>query len=373
MSTLIIELLSSVSSLRARLGNRHAEKLIPPHELENIQSLWDESNENEKCDIFAELDEYDRDEMKRLFTLLARQKDGIKSLISIRAASVSNKIKSQSVVTLTDVLQSNLDSSLDINRITLDSTPVLPILATADRVHQVQSEQQFRRRFAEDRRVFTFSHKQNHNQPLMLLNIALTDEISNSIHDIVDGIENDHVKKCAIFYSISSLELGLRGIDLGHRLIVASVDKMRSEPDSTLEQFSSLSPVPNFRRWLQANLDSELIRSTVSPDRYDSFVDLVKSSRVDLVDSFKDELLILCTHYLTKEKRPDQSMECAVGNFHIRNGATLWRINFGANKFDYGMRESLSIMVNYRYYFDKMWNQAYNYQTDRTVTCSDLI
>jgi len=75
----------------------------------------------------------------------------------------------------------------------------------------------------------------------------------------------------------------------------------------------------------------------------------------------------------TKEKRPDQSMECAVGNFHIRNGATLWRINFGANKFDYGMRESLSIMVNYRYYFDKMWNQAYNYQTDRTVTCSDLI
>lgn len=70
--------------------------------------------------------------------------DGIKSLISIRAASVSNKIKSQSVVTLTDVLQSNLDSSLDINRITLDSTPVLPILATADRVHQVQSEQQFR-------------------------------------------------------------------------------------------------------------------------------------------------------------------------------------------------------------------------------------
>ena len=69
--------LPKVSSLRARLGNRHAEKLIPPHELENIQSLWDESNENEKCDIFAELDEYDRDEMKRLFTLLARQSKSI--------------------------------------------------------------------------------------------------------------------------------------------------------------------------------------------------------------------------------------------------------------------------------------------------------
>ena len=69
--------LSKVSSLRARLGNRHAEKLIPPHELENIQSLWDESNEREKCDIFAELDGYDREEIKRLFTLLARQSKSV--------------------------------------------------------------------------------------------------------------------------------------------------------------------------------------------------------------------------------------------------------------------------------------------------------
>ena len=96
----------------------------------------------------------------------------------------------------------------------------------------------------------------------MLLNIALTGEIADSIHDIVDGEEfrgvkkargywpsvrfgffliKNPVQKCAIFYSISSLEDGLRGIDLGHRLIVSSLEKMNEEGLS-IEQFSSLSP-----------------------------------------------------------------------------------------------------------------------------------
>ena len=65
------------------------------------------------------------------------------------------------------------------------------------------------------------------------------------------------------------------------------------------------------------------------PDRYDSFIDLVENARADLVDSFQNEIVKLCTLYLTESKRPDNSMECAVGNFHVRNGATLWRINFG--------------------------------------------
>ena len=216
----------------------------------------------------------------------------------------------------------------------MPNSPLLAALTQADRVHPSSSEAQFRRRFSEhDRRVYTFAHKQDHNQPLMLLNVALTREIANSIHAIVDAEDDDastnEVNKCAIFYSISSLELGLRGIDLGHRLIVAAVDQLRNEPSSMIEQFSSLSPVPAFRRWLMSNMDSEIVRSIISPERYDSFVDLVKNARLDLVDSFEPELVELCTFYLTRVKRPDQSMECAVGNFHVRNGATLWRINFG--------------------------------------------
>ena len=66
---------TTVSTLRPRLANRHAEKLIPPHELGHIQALWDRSEADEKVQIFCELDGYGGDEMKRLFTLLSRQSE----------------------------------------------------------------------------------------------------------------------------------------------------------------------------------------------------------------------------------------------------------------------------------------------------------
>lgn len=208
----------------------------------------------------------------------------------------------------------------------------------------------------------------------MLLNIALTKDIADSINDIIEGEEICQNYDSAIFYSISSLETGLRGIDLGHRLIVSSCDSMKNDlSTSNLKQFSSLSPVPNFRRWVELNLNSQIIQQKVPHEKMDSFRELVINYNSSLLDLFKAEIESLCKHYLTNVKKTDQSIECAVGNFHVRNGACLWRINFGANRFDYGIRESLSVMVNYRYYMDDMWNNAHNYQIDRTIPTSSLV
>ena len=60
---------------------------------------------------------------------------------------------------------------------------------------------------------------------------------------LIEGEEICQNYDSAIFYSISSLETGLRGIDLGHRLIVSSCDSMKNDlSTSNLKQFSSLSP-----------------------------------------------------------------------------------------------------------------------------------
>ena len=59
------------------------------------------------------------------------------------------------------------------------------VFKTADRVHRVQNDFQFSRRFEVDRRVFVFNHKQNKLQPLMLLNIGLTKGIASSINQIL--------------------------------------------------------------------------------------------------------------------------------------------------------------------------------------------
>lgn len=78
--------------------------------------------------------------------------------------------------------------------------------------------------------------------------------------------------------------------------------------------------------------------------------------------NFSDSLSNLLLEYLLNEKRPDGSTACAVENFHVRNGAVLWRVNFGANMAPYGMDESLSMMVNYRdgkLLFKKLINQIF--------------
>lgn len=55
--------------------------------------------------------------------------------------------------------------------------------------------------------------------------------------------------KAAVFYSISSTQKGLQGIELGNYLIKSVVHELQIEfPQMT--QFSSLSPIPNFKTWL---------------------------------------------------------------------------------------------------------------------------
>ena len=57
----------------------------------------------------------------------------------------------------------------------------------------------------------------------------------------------------AIFYSISNCQEGLRGVSFGNFLIKQVVEELKSEFPQ-LKRFSTLSPVPGFRRWLRKEL-----------------------------------------------------------------------------------------------------------------------
>lgn len=281
--------------------------------------------------------------------------------------------------TLTEVLQNSLDSSLEISQITFASSQVLlNKFKTSDRVHKINSEDSFSRRLASDRRVFYFSHTKNPLQPLIVVNIALAHAISDNISEILHGssIESEENFNAAIFYSISAMESGLRGIDLGHRLIVTACEEMATNcATERLSQWSSLSPVPQFRAFLEKLIaeDPERILKVIPRQDMNTFVELVHSKNAQLLPKFSETLPLLLSDYLLNGKKSDGSVLCAVQNFHVRNGAVLWRINFGANVSDYGMAESLSMMVNYRYYQDQMWANALKYQEDFTITTSELV
>ena len=58
-------------------------------------------------------------------------------------------------------------------------------------------------------------------------------------------------------------------------------------------------------------------------------------------------LLRLAARYLVLERRRGKALDL-VANFHLRNGASVWRLNWRADPSERGMAQSYGIRVNYR-------------------------
>jgi malonyl-CoA decarboxylase len=74
----------------------------------------------------------------------------------------------------------------------------------------------------------------------------------------------------------------------------------------------------------------------------------------------------LAARYLYQEKRRNAALN-PVANFHIRNGSCLWRVNWMADLSPRGMEASCGIMVNYRYYLDRLEHNSNSYLTNHTI------
>lgn len=92
----------------------------------------------------------------------------------------------------------------------------------------------------------------------------------------------------------------------------------------------------------------------------------------DFTAEVERPLLRSVAHYLYVEKRRNRVLD-AVGNFHIGNGATLYRLNFLANTTSQGSRESACVMVNYRYDLPHMAANAVDYEVDHTVSVTSTV
>jgi malonyl-CoA decarboxylase len=67
-----------------------------------------------------------------------------------------------------------------------------------------------------------------------------------------------------------------------------------------------------------------------------------------LTERLKGPLMRLCARYLQTSRGDGRPID-SVARFHFKNGARLERVNWLANAAPNGLRESLGLMVNYRY------------------------
>ncbi|GKY98640.1 hypothetical protein MPSEU_000820700 [Mayamaea pseudoterrestris] len=300
---------------------------------------------------------------------------------------------------------------LKVERITYDTTSaaIIERIARNEAVHPVQDLADLRRRLGgTDRRVFCIFHPLlDKCQPLLVLYVALTDRVPNSMNVIHDhpSKQVDNVLRVATFYSISNFETGLKGVGLGEYLIHQAVDLLRTELPQ-LKIFCTLSPLPKFRSWLQertaANASgtfasSHLLNETmrqkladalnVTPDQsivamLDYLSDNVTAAEdIELNNSrdvgpqmvvIRDALMQLAAHYLINEKHREQPLD-PVARFHIGNGALVHAIRWGADNSSRGWSNSFGIMVNYEYDLECLTEHQVQHEQSLVVPMRDNV
>jgi malonyl-CoA decarboxylase len=240
---------------------------------------------------------------------------------------------------------------LELRRIDWQSpAAILERLIAYEAVHEIHGWDDLRRRLAPDRRCFAFFHPALPDDPLIFVEVALVQGLAGAVQPLlVQDNDNEAARNraaladTAIFYSISNCQDGLRGISFGNFLIKQVVEELKSELPH-LTRFSTLSPVPGFRRWLAKRA------ATSDPD-----VALLAQLETDAgwpnssqSDGLKPLILRLCATYLTRQASPQEPAD-PVARFHLGNGARLERINWLGNTAPRGIQESFGIMVNYLY------------------------
>jgi malonyl-CoA decarboxylase len=235
-------------------------------------------------------------------------------------------------------------------------------------VHAIDGWDDLRRRLQPDRRCFAFFHPQLPGEPLIFVEIALLEDVPPAIGPLIEKKSEPGPSKrfkVAAFYSISNCQPGLRGVSLGNFLIKRVAERLKSEFPS-IKTFCTLSPIPGFVRWLDADHEATAaglkapVRARLEAARADLKLGQAKMhERLEqqwhpwrTSEEEQKSLLALASIYL-REVSPSAEGD-AVAKFHLNNGAKLQRINWGADLSRNGLRQSCGLMVNYLYDLDRV-------------------
>src|SRR4030095_4264753 len=130
---------------------------------------------------------------------------------------------------------------------------------------------------------------------------------------------------CAIFYSITNCQQGLRGVSFGNVLIKQVVDDLGKE-FPRITTLATLSPVPGFRAWLVER--AAAAPGSISP-ALGALVaegDDVSAAEIEGAPiSIRDELMERCARYLISTGAGVGAQD-PVARFHLANGARLERL-----------------------------------------------
>lgn len=316
---------------------------------------------------------------------------GVKFLVDMRSdlrrlADKDNPCLRELDKSLKDLLRSWFDVGfLDLVQISWSSpAAILEKLIDYEAVHAIRSWSDLKNRLQPDRRCFAFFHPRMPDEPVIFVQVALVQNLTDNIHELLDEsapLMNPYDANTAIFYSITNAQSGLAGVGFGDFLIKRVVSDLKAELPN-IKTFSTLSPIPGLMRWLKTLPEADLLntKERQSLRRFKHFTTLHETLEkanwhhdAELAEAFKKPLMRLTAHYLVNTKQRQRALD-PVANFHLNNGARLERINWLADTSEKGIRESAGMMVNYLYKLDLIEanHEAYR-ETANTAASSTVL
>lgn len=366
-SALVAEYHKVPADSRSAFFNLLAEEFSP--DPEKVLELARRYAETDSAETLVQLVEAAEPPRQELMRRINRAPEGMAALLTMRT-ELLREFKHHSELAAVEADFRHLLASwfnpgfLNLVRVDWGSPArLLEQIIRHEAVHAVRDWDDLRRRLQPDRRCFAFLHPALPEDLLIFVEVALTDAMPDAIEPLLADQEGDfrpERARCAVFYSISNCQPGLRGVSLGNFLIKQVCQALKTE-FPRLTQFCTLSPMPRFAQWLRDGAPLEaaglprgaLPRAEGARETLGAAIGGLREpptlATLQGADAqVRDALLRLGAAYLIRTGAPDARGD-PVARFHLNNGARIERLNFLANDSARGLRESWGLMVNYVY------------------------
>lgn len=242
------------------------------------------------------------------------------------------------------------------------SAAILERIMAYESVHPMAGWEDLRRRLAqEDRRLYAFFHPSTGDEPLIFVEVALTQGIPQTIGAILTAPVPDAPIEAdtAVFYSINNSLAGLKGVSFGNFLIKqVAADLSRDLPQ--LKTFVTLSPAPGFAGWLAEQTDPRAVKLRGALEAGNWRDDAA------LVRQLHPEVEAIAARYFVEARKGDRPVD-PVARFHLGNGASAHRLNWPADLSPAAMKRAHGLMINYLYELGAIEAQHERYVRDGHV------
>jgi malonyl-CoA decarboxylase len=248
---------------------------------------------------------------------------------------------------------------------------ILEKLIAYEAVHEIHGFPDLKRRLERDRRCFAFFHPALPDEPLIFVEVAFVDELPSEVAPILaleSAVGDARRARCAVFYSITSCQPGLRGISFGNFLIKQVAEDLHAELPN-LKVFATLSPIPGLRAWAKRAVRHA--ETGGDPARASLFAAIADATAAP-GEELREPLEGLAAWYLTREWENGHACD-PVARFHLGNGARLERLNWAADPSPRGLAQSFGLMVNYVYDLDQVERNHEEYVNKHRVACSATV